>query len=473
MPKQAVHIKPRRKDKKRQKPILTQTTLHSAWHSENHIQNQTHDKKVQTPTKTTLRNSPKKKNIDNNYKDGDVDKNITTHQSKEDPDAIPHNTINTMTQDYTSNDSRNNPSSRPGTTSHGTEQTRINHDKIDSKHHKQRFTQIHLQSESTTNTHYGDKFDSSEEFDTVLFHNINGMKDTTNWYQVLLTMKELNVNIFGFAEINRSLNRGYKKEWFDTIRKIFYYSKTTHSESKVQFESNYKPGGTMTTITGKWQSRVTTQGQDPTGLGRWSYMRIASKKASMIIATAYRPCASQGPNTTWIQQWSILQESGDKNTDPVKYFYADLEKQIHDWKKEGNEILLMIDANEHIGEKPGGLTTIFGKMEMTDLIRHRHPNTTEPNTHARGSKWIDYIFETARVRDNCQTAGILPFGTGYQSDHRALFATINIEDILTTKVKAINSITARNLQQATPKEREKFIQETHFYLNNNNVYQRL
>jgi hypothetical protein len=90
----------------------------------------------------------------------------------------------------------------------------------------------------------------------------------------------------------------------------------------------------------------------------------------MTIATAYQPCASQGPNTAWMQQWSILRESGDKNPDPVKYFYADLKKQIHDWKKEGNEILLMIDANEHIGDKLGGLTTIFRKMEMTDLIRH-------------------------------------------------------------------------------------------------------
>jgi hypothetical protein len=62
----------------------------------------------------------------------------------------------------------------------------------------------------------------------------------------------------------------------------------------------------MTTITGKWQSRVTSQGQDPKGLGRWSYMRLASKKSAMIIATAYRPCVSQGPNTAWIQQWSLL-----------------------------------------------------------------------------------------------------------------------------------------------------------------------
>jgi hypothetical protein len=70
-------------------------------------------------------------------------------------------------------------------------------------------------------------------------------------------------------------------------------------------------------------------------------MRIASKKSSMIIATAYRPCASQGPNTAWIQQWTLLRESGDKNPDPIKYFYTDLEKQISQWKQEGNEVLMM------------------------------------------------------------------------------------------------------------------------------------
>jgi hypothetical protein len=299
------------------------------------------------------------------------------------------------------------------------------------------------------------------------------MKDTANWFQIMITMKELHVDIFGFAEINRSLNRGYKKEWIDIIRKLFYYSRTTHSESNIHFESLYKPGGSMTTITGKWQSRVTNQRHDPKGLGRWCYMRIASKKSSMIIATAYRPYASQGPITAWIQQWTLLRESGDKNPDPIKYFYTDLEKQISQWKQEGNEVLMMIDANEHIGDKPGGLTTLFEKMEMTDLLRHRHPNKIEPNTHARGSKRIDYIFGTAKIRDNCKKAGILQFGTGYQSDHRALFVSIDIANILSAKVNAIDSITAWKLQQATPKEKEKFIQETDSYLNNNNVYERL
>jgi hypothetical protein len=135
---------------------------------------------------------------------------------------------------------------------------------------------------------------------------------------------------------------------------------------------------------------------------------------------------------------------------------------------------MMIDANKFIGDKSGGLTTIFGKMGMTELIRHRHPNATEPNTHVQGSKRIDYIFGTQKIQDNCEKAGILPFGIGYQSDHRAIFIAIkNIKQILSTQVQAIDMITARKLQRAMPKEREIFIQETHRYLENNNIYQRL
>jgi hypothetical protein len=127
----------------------------------------------------------------------------------------------------------------------------------------------------------------SDNNEKVLFYNINGMKDTTNWYQIITTMKELNVDIFGLAEINRSLNRGYNNEWKETIRKIFTYGRSIHSESKIQLESSYKPGGTITTVTGKWQSRISAQGQDKKGLGRWSYMKVSSRKSSLIIVTAY------------------------------------------------------------------------------------------------------------------------------------------------------------------------------------------
>jgi hypothetical protein len=226
-----------------------------------------------------------------------------------------------------------------------------------SRHHGQdagrRYSQIKIITNSSSNLPFGDDIHEPWDGQTILFHNINGLKDKTNWFQILLTMKELQVDIFGFAETNQQMNRGGKYKWTDLIRRHYYYSRTVHSESKVITDMNYKPGGTISTITGKWQARVTELGQDSRGLGRWTFIKISSKKRSIIIITAYRPCVSQGPSTTWIQQWSLLREEGEVNPDPIKCFYRDIEQQLMQWKENGYEIILMIDANESIGNQPG------------------------------------------------------------------------------------------------------------------------
>jgi hypothetical protein len=60
-----------------------------------------------------------------------------------------------------------------------------------------------------------------------------------------------------------------------------------------------------------------------------------------------------------MQQWTLLRESGMKDPDPIKIFYTDLEKFLAGWIAKGTEIILMLDANETIGEKPGGLATVI------------------------------------------------------------------------------------------------------------------
>jgi hypothetical protein len=174
-----------------------------------------------------------------------------------------------------------------------------------------------------------------------------------------------------------------------------------------------------------------------------------------------------------MQQWAILRERGYSNPDPIKIFYDDLEEQLNVWKQQNKEIIIMINANKHIGEKSSRLLEIFRKTDMTELLRQRHTNLSEPNTHIRGLKQIDYIFGTNRVAQNCKKAGILPFGLGYHSDHRAVFAEIDLENILATQVTSVDSITARKLIQATPKERTIFIQKVHEFLENQNIYHRL
>jgi hypothetical protein len=180
---------------------------------------------------------------------------------------------------------------------------------ISEAHKKDRqkwFTQSKIIPSNATNLPFDDDIQENTEGETIIFHNINGMKYSTNWFQIMRTMKEINADVFGFAEINQQLNHGNKIKWYDTIRKHFYYSRSIHSESNIRTDTTYKPGGTITTITGKWQARVSKTGVDRRGLGRWSFLKLTSKKKSLVIITAYRPCISNGPTTSWMQQWTLL-----------------------------------------------------------------------------------------------------------------------------------------------------------------------
>jgi hypothetical protein len=116
-----------------------------------------------------------------------------------------------------------------------------------------------------------------------------------------------------------------------------------------------------------------------------------------------------------------LRETGIKQPDPIKNFYEDLEKFLLQWKKQDYEIILMMDANETIGDKPGGLAPIMGWIGLIDLIHFQHQIDDSANTYIRGTKCID---GSSKVQKYCSKSGMLPFGVGYQSNHKALFIKV-------------------------------------------------
>jgi hypothetical protein len=242
-----------------------------------------------------------------------------------------------------------------------------------------------LKTFQSNNLPFGDDIHNSSEVEGFLFHNINGIKDEFNWTQINLTMAELNITCFGFVEINTTLRGPTFSKWADITRKTFQFSRSSSSESDMKFDSNYKPGGTLTTVVGGWQARISDRGSDPTGLGRWNYLKFSSNRKNLIVITAYRPCKTTGPTTTWTQQWLILRET-IKNPDPIKAFDDDLAETVKKWKQQGYEILLMIDANDDIGEKPGGMSKAIYQAGLSDLISRRHNAEKMPNTYARGTK---------------------------------------------------------------------------------------
>jgi hypothetical protein len=244
------------------------------------------------------------------------------------------------------------------------------------------------------------------------------------------------------------------------------------SESDFKTETNYKPGGTMTTIVGKWQAWVTEKGMDPAGLGHWSYMIIGSNRKKLVVITAYKSCKTTGLNTTWTQQWILLREQ-TQDPDPIREFCQDLNNTLRKWKQTDHEIILLIDANEEIGQKPGGLGEVMASNGLYDIMANQHYSETYPPTYARGTRRIDYIFGSDRIQTYCKSSGILPLHIGYPSNHRAIFIRIDLQAILSTEIHPIESSATRLIHSATPKEREKFLSEVHRHYESQNLYERL
>jgi hypothetical protein len=65
-----------------------------------------------------------------------------------------------------------------------------------------KYIQTTVSNEEHLNLPFGDHILDEKQGCIILFHNINGMKDEKNWYQILSTMKDMNVDIFGFTEVN-------------------------------------------------------------------------------------------------------------------------------------------------------------------------------------------------------------------------------------------------------------------------------
>ena len=71
-------------------------------------------------------------------------------------------------------------------------------------------------------------------------------------------------------------------------------------------------------------------------------------------------------------------------------FCDDLLQQLTVWKSQGDRILLLMDANEHVLD--GTFTRrLRGELEL-DEISHRAWRGTPPNTHISGSKPIDGVW---------------------------------------------------------------------------------
>ena len=130
-------------------------------------------------------------------------------------------------------------------------------------------------------------------------------------------------------------------------------------------------------------------GKDPSGLGRWVWTRHRGKNN----ITLYRTCIpnnSLGQHTIHKQQLRYLSREKDDRS-PRQALLEDLAEDIKQAQASGDQIILMIDLNEHV-RSPAIIEFAEG-FHLREAITERHTGREGfAPTHQRGSHPIDGIF---------------------------------------------------------------------------------
>jgi hypothetical protein len=93
---------------------------------------------------------------------------------------------------------------------------------------------------------------------------------------------------------------------------------------------------------------VIDTGHDPLDLGGWTWTRYRGKSnITLRVISAYRPCLSSGPLTIYSQHKNYF-ETQDIDDCPRSLFITHLIQEIDQWLTAGDQLILLIDANEGI-----------------------------------------------------------------------------------------------------------------------------
>jgi hypothetical protein len=306
------------------------------------------------------------------------------------------------------------------------------------------------------------------------FQNVNGLPFGHPHQAIidaLTPLHELEPDYIGLAETNLDFTKpNIRYATSNGFKKIFDRStKLSFSTSSLEFKSSYKPGGTLTAAVGSWCSRVSDSDQDQHGLGRWSFQILRSKSNQHIaVVTAYRVCQNSdsgvpGPLTAFTQQRTILRAT-HANPNPKIIWDEHFRKQLQQWRDMDYDIIVMMDANDslHASSK----LTLYKTLQEFDLVDAFHATHPDPPpsptndpiiTYQRGSKRLDYILVSRRLRPSIAKCGYLPFSQCIQSDHRGIFMDLDKTNLFGNH-QPILPAEMRKLTTKHPKKVEKYLE---------------
>jgi hypothetical protein len=264
--------------------------------------------------------------------------------------------------------------------------------------------------------------------------------------------------------------------------------------------STYQPGGTLIAVCENWVSRVIAKGEDPFGLGRWSYVTLRGTGESKItVVTAYNACQSLGDTTYYQQQLRILsrlhrEQNIHTSLNPRRQFILDLQSWLEYLQSEGHLFILAMDANEvydpdaevpkhplHYNvnllttstQHPGKLSTLISSCDLCLPLAHHHETHPFPASHISGRNQIDYIFVSRPIFLAVQRSGILAHHSLTRGDHRPYYIDIDPTILFSDPAYTIEPANIRKLRLQDPRVVQQYLSNVHDRLSNHNVFTRM
>jgi hypothetical protein len=265
------------------------------------------------------------------------------------------------------------------------------------------------------------------------------------------------------------------------LRQTWQHSSISYSRAKEDFISSYQPGGTATMICDNWTSRVLGRGEDPHGLGRWSYMILRGKGTTKVaIITAYNVSQKyhleHSERTAYKQQYRLLSAAIRNDNLPIapnprRQFIMDLQSWIEHLIHTEHDIILSMDANEPYNPDipgtvhllpyskdklvmskthDGKLATLVASCGLKDPLALQHQERPFPASYFRDKNRVDFIFETPRLLPAVERSGSLPYYSMFQGDHRPYYLDLTASIVFADNTYEIACPKGRGLQLHDP-----------------------
>ena len=216
------------------------------------------------------------------------------------------------------------------------------------------------------------------------------------------------------------------------LRSVSSYNTTENPKG------HYQPRGTAIVATYILCGYVKNTGVNYRKLGRWSWMLLEGEPGHRTrIVQVYSVGNNKSTELGSVYKQSLrciqtndLRSRSDprRPITPKDLQIVDLLEQLRTWKKQGDQMVVMMDANNH------NLTGSFGKAIGSqkwdtglEEVSHRVWGDVTPNTYIRGREPVDWVWASSTLE--IVDFKILPFQSSV-GDHRGMVFDIMMRSLL-------------------------------------------